>query len=69
MNMKKFENRILRFPMTKKNSLQVMQDALNDAGVEGWEVVSVTESEFANVGFTAFLKRQTMGTDDAVSNQ
>ena len=34
-----------------------MQDDLNARGKEGWEVVSVSSSEFANIGHTAFLKR------------
>lgn len=56
--MKQFGNRILTFPMSKKNGLQMMQNTLNEAGIEGWEVVSISSSEFANIGHTAFLKRE-----------
>lgn len=56
--MKRFENQILTFPMQKKTSLSEMQATLNELGLEGWEVVSVVGSEFANIGFTAFLKRE-----------
>lgn len=56
--MKKLENRILSFPMQKKTALAEMQATLNELGVDGWEVVSVVGSEFANIGFTAFLKRE-----------
>ncbi len=50
--MKTFEYDILSFPMTRKASL-------NAKGAEGWEVVSISSSEFANVGHTVFLKRET----------
>ncbi len=55
--MKQFEYQIISYPMGKKTSLIAMQDDLNTRGKEGWEVVSVSSSEFANIGHTAFLKR------------
>ena len=57
--MKTFEYVILSFPMTRKTSLSDMQASLNAKGAEGWEVVSISSSEFANVGHTVFLKRET----------
>ena len=57
--MKTFEYDILCFPMTRKTSLAEMRTCLNQKGAEGWEVVSVSTSEFANVGHTVFLKRET----------
>jgi hypothetical protein len=36
-----------------------MRTTLNQKGAEGWEVVSVSTSEFANIGHTVFLKRET----------
>ena len=57
--MKTFEYNILSFPMTRKTSLSDMQSSLNAKGAEGWEVVSISSSEFANVGHTVFLKRET----------
>ena len=57
--MKTFEYDILSFPMTRKTSLSDMQSSLNAKGAEGWEVVSISSSEFANVGHTVFLKRET----------
>jgi hypothetical protein len=57
--MKTFEYDILSFPMTSKTSLADMQASLNVKGAEGWEVVSISSSEFANVGHTVFLKRET----------
>ncbi len=57
--MKTFEYHILSFPMTRKTSLADMQASLNVKGAEGWEVVSISSSEFANVGHTVFLKRET----------
>ena len=57
--MKTFEYEILSFPMTRKTSLTDMQASLNAKGAEGWEVVSISSSEFANVGHTVFLKRET----------
>ena len=57
--MKTFEYDILSFPMTRKTSLADMQVSLNGKGAEGWEVVSISSSEFANVGHTVFLKRET----------
>ena len=58
--MKTFEYEILSFPMTRKTSLDEMQATLNAKGAQGWEVVSVSTSDFANIGHTAFLKRQTV---------
>ena len=57
--MKTFEYDILSFPMTRKTSLADMQASLNVKGAEGWEVVSISSSEFADVGHTVFLKRET----------
>ena len=57
--MKSFEYNILSFPMTRKTSLSDMQASLNEKGADGWEVVSVSTSEFANIGHTVFLKRET----------
>lgn len=57
--MKTFEYDILSFPMTRKTSLADMRTSLNEKGAEGWEVVSVSSSEFANIGHTVFLKRET----------
>jgi len=57
--MKTFEYDVLFFPMTRKTSLADMQASLNAKGAEGWGVVSISSSEFANVGHTAFLKRAT----------
>jgi len=56
--MKTFEYDILAFAMTRKTSLVDMKTTLNAKGMEGWEVVSISSSEFANVGHTAFLKRE-----------
>ncbi|MEM9477933.1 MAG: hypothetical protein AAGA71_21835 [Pseudomonadota bacterium] len=56
--MKRFEYQIVTFPMDRKTSLIEMQEDLNLRGSHGWEVVSVSTSEFANVGHTAFLKRK-----------
>ena len=58
--MKTFEYDILSFPMTRKTGLADMQASLNAKGSEGWEVVSISSSEFANVGHTVFLKRETI---------
>ena len=60
--MKTFEYDILSFPMTRKTSLADMQASLNAKGAEGWEVVSISTSEFANIGHTVFLKRETTAT-------
>lgn len=60
--MKTFEFNILSFPMTRKTSLSEMQASLNEKGADGWEVVSISSSEFANVGHTVFLKRETTAT-------
>ena len=57
--MKTFEYEILSFPMDRKNGLIDMQAALNVKGADGWDVVSISSSEFANIGHTAFLKRET----------
>ena len=57
--MKTFKYDILSFPMTGKTSLSDMKNTLNAKGAEGWEVVSISSSEFANVGHTVFLKRET----------
>ena len=57
--MKTFEYEILSFPMDRKSGLVDMQATLNAKGAEGWDVVSISSSEFANIGHTAFLKRQT----------
>jgi hypothetical protein len=57
--MKTFEYDILSFPMTRKTSLAEMRSSLNQKGADGWEVVSVSTSEFANVGHTVILKRET----------
>ena len=56
--MKRFEYQIITYPMDKKTSLIAMQDDLNARGKEGWEVVSVSSSEFAHLGHTSFLKRE-----------
>lgn len=56
--MTQFEYQILTFPMDHKDSLIMMQDALNTHGHQGWEVISITSSEFAHLGHTAFLKRK-----------
>jgi hypothetical protein len=45
--------------MTRKTSLSDMQASLNEKGADGWEVVSISTSEFANIGHTVFLKRET----------
>ncbi len=57
--MKTFEYDVLSFPMTRKTSLADMKTSLNAKGAEGWEVVSISSSEFANIGHTVFLKRET----------
>lgn len=62
--MKTFEYEILSFPMIRKTSLIDMQTALNTKGADGWEVVSISTSEFANIGHTAFLKRETQTSSD-----
>lgn len=59
--MKQFEYDIISYPMDKKTSLIAMQDDLNALGRDGWEVVSITSSEFAHIGHTAFLKREISG--------
>ena len=63
--MRQFEYQILSFPMDKKTSLIAMRDDLNERGSEGWEVVSVSSSEFAHLGHTAFLKREVLETGRA----
>jgi hypothetical protein len=57
--MKTFEYEVLSFPMTRKTSVADMRTTLNQKGAEGWEVLSVSTSEFTNVGHTVFLKRET----------
>ena len=57
--MKTFEYDILPFPMTRKTNLSDMQASLNKKGADGWEGVSISSSEFTNVGHTVFLKRET----------
>jgi hypothetical protein len=57
--MNTYEYEILSFPMDRKDSLIEMQTLLNIKGEIGWEVVSISSSEFANIGHTAFLKRET----------
>ena len=57
--MKTFEYDILSFPMTRKTSLSDLKNTLNAKGADGWDVVSISSSEFANVGHTVFLKRET----------
>jgi hypothetical protein len=57
--MKTFEYHILSFPITRKTSLADMQGSLNAKGAEGWEVVSISSSEFAIIRHTVFLKRET----------
>ena len=56
--MKKFKNRILPFSMQKTTASVDMQATLNELGLDGWEVVAVVGSEYANVEFTTFLKRE-----------
>lgn len=63
--MKQFEYQILSYPVDKKTSLIAMQDDLNTRGQDGWEVVSVSTSEFAHIGHTAFLKREVSAKDGA----
>ena len=63
--MKQFEYQILPFPMDRKDSLVAMRDDLNARGSEGWEVISISSSEFAHLGHTAFLKREVLETGDA----
>ena len=53
-----YEYEILSFPMDQKKALIDMKVALNAKGALGWEVVSISSSEFANIGHTAFLKRE-----------
>ncbi len=57
--MKTFEYDILSFLMTRKTSLAEMRSSLNEKGADGWEVVSISSSEFANLGHTVILKRKT----------
>lgn len=61
--MKTFEYNILSFPMTRKTSLSDMQASLNEKGADGWEVVSISTSEFANIGHTVFLKREIINSE------
>tara|TARA_R110002074_G_scaffold377834_1_gene555462 strand:- start:176 stop:379 length:204 start_codon:yes stop_codon:yes gene_type:complete len=62
--MKTYEYEILSFPMDRKTSLIEMQAALNAKGHIGREVVSISSSEFANIGHAAFLKRETPESAD-----
>ena len=62
--MKTYEYEILSFPMDCKNSPIEMQAALNARYQIGWEVVSISSSEFASIGHTAFLKRETSEAAD-----
>ena len=41
---------------------EVLDTATDRLRAEGWEVVSISSSEFANVGHTVFLKRETTAT-------
>jgi hypothetical protein len=63
--MKTFEYDVLSFPMTRKTSVADMRTTLNQKGAEGWEVITVSTSEFANIGHTVFLKRETTHTGAA----
>jgi len=65
--MKTFEYEILSFPMDRKDGLNNMQATLNAKGAEGWDVVSISSSEFANIGHTAFLKRETAQSQNTES--
>ena len=65
--MKCFEYQIVTFPMYRKTSLIEMQDDLNLRGSQGWEVVSVSTSEFASIGHTAFLKREISSEQTSVA--
>ncbi|UWR24576.1 hypothetical protein [Sulfitobacter sp. S190] len=65
--MMRFEYQIVTYPMTRKTGLIDMQEDLNLRGSQGWEVVSVSTSEFANIGHTAFLKRAVAGPVDGSS--
>jgi len=56
--MTRFEYQIASYPMDQKTSLIDMQGDLNLRGSQGWEVVSISSSEFAHLGHTAFLKRE-----------
>ncbi len=57
--MKTFEYDILPFSMTHKTSFADMRTSLNQKGADAWEVVSVSTSEFANIGRIVCLKRET----------
>ena len=56
--MKRFEYDILFCKVKKQKDYEEMRRALIERGAEGWEVVSVSSSEFAHLGHTAFLKRE-----------
>ena len=61
--MKTFEYEILSFPDgPARPASSTMQASLNAKGADGWEVVSISSSEFANIGHTVFLKRETQQT-------
>ena len=64
--MRTFEYDVQSFPMSRKTGEAEMKNILNARGAEGWEVVSFSSSEFANVGYTVFLKRET--TDGGVAS-
>jgi len=57
--METFEYDILSFPTTHKTSVADMRTSLNEKDADGWEVVSISSSECANVGHMVFLKRET----------
>ena len=65
--MKTFEYEILSFPMDRKEGLNDIQAALNAKGADGWDVVSISSSEFANIGHTAFLKRESAQSQNTKS--
>ena len=46
-------------PINRKCLIAFMQFDLNAQGLSGRKVVSISSSEFANVGHTVFLKRET----------
>ena len=57
--MKTFEYDVLSFPMSRKTGEAELKNVLNAKGAKGWEVVSFSSSDFANIGYTVFLKRET----------
>ena len=56
--MRTFEYDILSFPMSRKTGEFEMKNVLNAKGAAGWEVISFSASEYANIGYTVFLKRE-----------